>query len=914
MEYQPVIERTDIILSEDKTTATLKIIAKPGNGGDLIVTANGKLCTKTDENTYEIVANKNGKAFILVREVGGSSANKEIEITGIERTKCILTYDANGGANAPINEEFYEGSTVTISPTQLTRDGYRFLGWSEEKDATEATYRPGGIYAKGVSTTLYAIWKNSTLQTIPTVTMANYVYGETPSTPQISANPANGTVTYYYATGNTEVGTIWSSSVKLDAGTYYMYATITDMEDYDDVTTSTISFNVAKAKGSIKWSKSSIGVTLVNTNFENMLTKTGDGVVNYSSSNESVATINSNEIVEVKGVGTTTIKATITDTTNYTYPTKTVSYQLTVTKANITTAKVEMPSYTYGETPSTPNIIGNEGNGTVTYYYSKNSSNSGGTVWDETNPPSLNAGIYYMYATIAETEKYNKFTTSDFSFTVAKASGTIKFSREKISLTNADETLVNELTNTGDGQVSYKSSNTSVATVDASGKVTIIEKGNAAITAEVVDGVNYTYPNKTVSYELEITKATPYLMSKDLSALSYVLGYGRNGCSSTYTASSIKTVTFKNTKTVPQNAVASWNVSADGKRSVKAWLVRNSEDSSLYDMYIGADLSAGEKIVASSDCTALFMYHSSLTEVNGLELLDMSRVSSTRAMFWECALGKIDLSSWNTPNLTNIQDMFAYNKSLIELNMNINVSKVTNAHGVFFECLSLNKLTLGDFNLSNARDMDYMIYNCRTLKSIDGKITTKNATSMVQFFYQCKNLESIDLSGFKTSNVTSMSSMFAECTSLKSLDLSTFSTSNVTDMARMFYYCDSLTELDLSNFDTSKVTDMHEMFYDSDNLAVLKLGEKFNQLNGANMFSRCPNLKTMITLRTEPMTLVTSTYLSNSCILYVPNETAKLAFEKGENYLEVFGSSSKDTTREDGSTNINRIRTVAELN
>ena len=68
----------------------------------------------------------------------------------------------------------------------------------------------------------------------------------------------------------------------------------------------------------------------------------------------------------------------------------------------------------------------------------------------------------------------------------------------------SDNTFTNAVTNTGDGIVTYESSNTGVATVDNDGKVTILTTGETTITATVADGANYTYASKTVSYELTV--------------------------------------------------------------------------------------------------------------------------------------------------------------------------------------------------------------------------------------------------------------------------------------------------------------------------------------------------------------------------------------------------------------------------
>ena len=94
------------------------------------------------------------------------------------------------------------------------------------------------------------------------------------------------------------------------------------------------------------------------------------------------------------------------------------------------------------------------------------------------------------------------------TFVINKADGSISFANATETKTKSenpsDNTFTNAVTNTGDGIVTYESSNTGVATVDNDGKVTILTTGETTITATVADGANYTYASKTVSYELTV--------------------------------------------------------------------------------------------------------------------------------------------------------------------------------------------------------------------------------------------------------------------------------------------------------------------------------------------------------------------------------------------------------------------------
>ena len=70
-----------------------------------------------------------------------------------------VSYNANGGSNAPASQTKVYGVTLTLSSTIPYRFNYEFLGWSVSSSATTATYTAGGSYTGNASVTLYAVWK-----------------------------------------------------------------------------------------------------------------------------------------------------------------------------------------------------------------------------------------------------------------------------------------------------------------------------------------------------------------------------------------------------------------------------------------------------------------------------------------------------------------------------------------------------------------------------------------------------------------------------------------------------------------------------------------------------------------------------------------------------------------------------------
>ena len=136
-----------------------------------------------------------------------------------------------------------------------------------------------------------------------------------------------------------------------------------------------------------------------------------------------------------------------------------------------------------------------------------------------------------------------------------------------------------------------------------------------------------------------------------------------------------------------------------------------------------------------------------------------------------------------------------------------------NTSYMFSECKSLINLDLSNFNTQNVTNMEYMFGGCELLTNLNlSNFNTQNVTNMEYMFCRCKSLTNLNLSNFDTQNVTNMGFMFFICKSLTNLNLSNFNTQNVTDMGFMFSGCKLLTNLNLSNFNTQNVTNMGHMF------------------------------------------------------------------------------------------------------
>ena len=123
---------------------------------------------------------------------------------------------------------------------------------------------------------------------------------------------------------------------------------------------------------------------------------------------------------EISGTPTAVGTATFTVKAENSVGSGTKELSITIAKPQ-QYGKVSMGDYVYGETPSTPSLTDWTGDGSVTYYYTTTNFNSNGAKWKNIQADTLNAGTYYMYAELGETENYGSFTTACVEFRVLRA-------------------------------------------------------------------------------------------------------------------------------------------------------------------------------------------------------------------------------------------------------------------------------------------------------------------------------------------------------------------------------------------------------------------------------------------------------------------------------------------------------------
>ena len=187
--------------------------------------------------------------------------------------------------------------------------------------------------------------------------------------------------------------------------------------------------------------------------------------------------------------------------------------------------------------------------------------------------------------------------------------------------------------------------------------------------------------------------------------------------SSTY-KHKIKTITLDDQINLPSNVIESWDIGEHQNGDVMAYVTQNIDDNTMYDLYIQGD----GNLYANPDSSYLFYDLRAVDKINGINKLNISKVSNMIGMFgrigYNSSVFTLDLgNNFDTSNVKNMRNMFnetGYNSPIFTLDLGdkFDTSNVLDMERMFSGTgynSTVFTLDLGDkFNTSNVTDMTHM--------------------------------------------------------------------------------------------------------------------------------------------------------------------------------------------------------------
>ena len=473
----------------------------------------GTIHYSTDQKTWSTTKptrTAQGTTTVYVKVVGDSNHTDTNPISSTITIKpATITYTASS------YEGFYDGNEHTISVSVTKPTSGATITYSTSANGTYSATKPTVTNATTTPVTVYfkisasnynsvsskaTITINKTNSVSPTLTAYSGTYDGKPHTIGVTGG-SGGTIKY--STDQTN----WSTTLpkRTDATPTPVTVYVKVFGDGNHKDTSIISSTITINKKTDVITMSSISTNYTGQKVEATATAESKTTITYTYYNGTTCSGTALSSAPVNA-GDYSVKATSTGNNNY--KSNSACATIKISNTNNPTTVSAVAGLKYG---STSNLVTTSNvQGTIYYSVGTELTSSNYKTSGSTSIPTAsgkNAYTYKIYYYVDATgTNYESTKGGPVSVTISKADGSISYATKSVTKDYGNASFVNALTKTGDGTVGYSSSNTGVATIDASGKVTIIAAGTTTITAKVTDGTNYIYATKTATYTLTVNK------------------------------------------------------------------------------------------------------------------------------------------------------------------------------------------------------------------------------------------------------------------------------------------------------------------------------------------------------------------------------------------------------------------------
>ena len=250
----------------------------------------------------------------------------------------------------------------------------------------------------------------------------------------------------------------------------------------------------------------------------------------------------------------------------------------------------------------------------------------------------------------------------------------------------------------------------------------------------------------------------------------------------------------------------------------------------------------GGRLIAKQDSSHLFEY----TYIDKIDAnnLDVSNVTDGSYMFYSCANStEINVSQWNTSKIKYFDKMFSNCKSLAFLDVN-NWDMISGySLSGMFSYSGITDIDLSKWDTSNISNLSNLFYNCTKLKQIDLHTwNTQNVYNVSWMFSGTPKLTNLKgVENWNVENVKYIEYWFHDC-GLYEIKLPDLKKNDINSLQHMFSWANNITEIDLTKIDMSKVTDLNETFAHCQKLKTIYVQSDYIGSNSTDTFIDCTSL------------------------------------------------------------------------
>ncbi len=359
----------------------------------------------------------------------------------------------------------------------------------------------GGVYS--ATSANYTVNVSTIAPTVSFGSAVTVNVGSSAFTRTLTTNSA-GAISY--SSSNTGVATVNASGLVtiISAGVATITANQVANGNYS-ATSANYSVNVSTIAPTVSFGSTVTG-HVGDAAFTRTLTTNSAGMVTYTSSNTSVATVSlTTGQVTILGAGSAVITASQVANGNYSATSANYTVNASVAIIAPTVSFGSGVSATVGDAPFTQTLTTNS-SGAITY---SSNNTSVATVNASGLVTIVGAGVATITANQVANGPYAAASANySVNVSVALITPTVSFG-SAVTANVGDAAFTRTLTTNSPGAVTYSSDNTSVATVNASGLVTIVGAGAANITAN--QAASGGYSATSANYTVNVNAVAPAL-------------------------------------------------------------------------------------------------------------------------------------------------------------------------------------------------------------------------------------------------------------------------------------------------------------------------------------------------------------------------------------------------------------------
>ena len=494
----------------------------PADAGNLTYKSDTESVVKVEDG--KLVAVAVGDATVTVSFDGNEKYNKaesktiRVTVHLIDASVSAEDITLDVGANATINTTTTpEGLEVIYTPdnsgvVEVDENGV-VTGLKEGSADVTITIVGNGKYYENSTTITVTVKKIDTSIDVESKSLELYVDDEGHIVATL--NPDGGDVNFTSSDESIITVDNFGDFRAVAEGTATITVSFAGDDKYNAAEDVTVTVKVSKIDTFIEFNYDPINLKVHNETMVIATLKPAEaGNVTYTSSNESVVTVDNEGNVVAVGAGSATITASFAGNDKYNEA-ENVTVNVTVSKIDTKiTVNTDSLDLKVGNETTVKGTLTPSGAGKVSYM-----SNNDSVVTVDENTGKVTAvseGTATIIVYYDGNDDYNMADDVTISVTVSKIDTSIEVNKKSLDLkVGKDSTVTAKLTPADAGAITFTSSDESVVTVDKNGKVKAVSEGSATITASYAGSDKYNAA-KDVTVDVTVSLNDAKVTAKDI--------------------------------------------------------------------------------------------------------------------------------------------------------------------------------------------------------------------------------------------------------------------------------------------------------------------------------------------------------------------------------------------------------------